>query len=235
MEDFIRKVLSLPSRKDESSFFAAIESDMQKEERQEKRRQQLDRFQLIGELKKVLPLHLYGADGWPTWNNLAEEILSDRCSLEIGLNNELVRVLQICHVEFVSHKGEKLIETRQELLGGKIVKCRNRSGIYTKFFDDPTTCLASAIQSLGENVDCLLKRDGIKSNSYFYQEQIQDADEFIGLTDRTNEIKESESYPGLLTRYNTWHYSIKIAEEDYLPKYQLKAYQPSRRYFFDWQ
>lgn len=173
MKDFIRKVLSLPSRKDEGSVFAAIESDMQKEEKQTKEQQKFDKRYLLSKLKQELPLHLYGKEGFPSWHNLTDEILSNRCHLEIGSDDQIIRFLQICHVEFVSHKGEKLIETRQELLGGKIVKRRNRDGIYAKVFDDPTACLAGAIQSLGENVDCLLKRD-------------------------------SESYPDLLTRYDTW-------------------------------
>ncbi|MBV6518359.1 MAG: hypothetical protein DCC43_00260 [Candidatus Brocadia sp.] len=166
----------------------------------------------VKKLEHALPVHAYGKDKAKSFRQLLNEIATGETQI-IWQENRPIRLLSIVVVK-VHCRDKTLVEDRQVFPDGR-VRYRGIEGLSEKLHpqEEHSKGVYRALQEeLGFSADEL---QGISI-------------QFLG---REWEKKESLSYPGLESHYDTYTYEVHIPDTLYKPEYTELCEEGMHSYF----
>lgn len=163
-------------------------------------------------LAQALPVDQYGQGAAKTFQQLLKEIEAGETQI-LWQEERPIRLVSVVMVE-VRHAAQTLVETRQEFADGR-VRFRNQPGLSEKRIGEEAPEVTAA-RALHEELGLPL------------HEVAKLTLEFCG---RQSSERESLSYPGLVSRYDTYVYEVCLPDHLYQPEYVEVAPQGQRTYF----
>ena len=161
-----------------------------------------------------IPTNEWGTGYAKTLNHLLSEINSGECSI-VEEDGKLIREIEFVMAEiFYEKEGKifKLIEDRQIFSDGRIRTRKKESSVSEKMIigEDP---LKSLIRGIEEELRVYIKESQIESSG-------------------TEEKKEeSQSFPGLMTKYKGHKFICFFEESQYNPEGYLEIQKDKKTYF----
>ncbi len=159
----------------------------------------------------------WGVGSAKSFDHLLQEIVSGESSFEVTNSGEVIRKIEVASaiVWYRSVDGDTylLSEDRQVFKDGRERKRKLPSSISEKIQPD-------------ESPDKAIIR-GI-------QEELGIKDEVdLDWDSTTDDVRESESYPGLKTSYLTYYYEVKLNDQQFNPQGYIE-YQDDKTTYFVW-
>lgn len=184
-------------------------------------------FDSEGDLRDFLisngiPVEEWGKGAAKTVAHLYKEILDKETVLSY-IDGKLNRSIEFVSAQifYDSPSGVlKLIEEKQVFKDGRVRSRHLESSVSEKMKsgEDPEE---SVIRGIEEELKIAISRDQLKKS---------------GIID---EVEESNSYPGLLTRYNGYKYKIELRTHQYRPEGYIEHQRDKSTYFkweiYDWE
>ena len=168
---------------------------------------------IINQLRKILPLEKYGVGEAKKFSDLENEIIKREC--EISFENGV----PVRHIKFVKvkifHKGMALMEVNQIFSDGRERK-RKITGLGEKLLPNESQ-IDAARRAIFEELG--IKDLDRKFNLVHYGEAVENRD--------------SPSYPGLKTEYNSTGFCCEMPEEFYKEEGYITN-EVGKTTFFEW-
>ncbi len=161
-----------------------------------------------------IPLDQWGKGYAKTLDHLLSEIQSGECKI-IEEGNTLLREIEFVMCEIFYYEGEtllKLIEEKQVFNGGRTRIRDKESSVSEKMIigEDP---IESLIRGIEEELGISIEESQIQPEK--------------GI----EKIEVSQSFPGLMTKYNGHNFTCFLNESQYNPKGYIEIQKDKRTYF----
>jgi len=168
-----------------------------------------------------IPVDQWGKGSAKTVRHLYNEILEKESVLSY-IDGKLIRSIEFVSAQiFYDSPGGvlKLVEEKQIFKDGRVRSRYLESSVSEKMKDDEGP-RNSIIRGIEEELKISIAMDQIEANG------------------NIDETEESNSYPGLLTRYNGYKYKIELRSHQYRPEGYIEHQRDKSTYFkweiYDW-
>jgi len=169
-----------------------------------------------------IPVEQWGKGAAKTVKHLYNEILEKESVLSY-IDGKLIRSIEFVSAQiFYDSPGGvlKLVEEKQIFKDGRVRSRYLESSVSEKMKADEGP-RNSIIRGIEEELKISISMDQIEANG------------------NIDETEESNSYPGLLTRYNGYKYKIELRSHQYRPEGYIEHQRDKSTYFkweiYDWE